>query len=41
MVAHAFGFSAWEAEAGGFGFEDTLVHRAGSRKAKTTQRNLA
>jgi hypothetical protein len=39
MVVHTFNPSTWEAEAGGFEFEASLVYRVSSRTAKATQRN--
>jgi hypothetical protein len=39
VVAHALNPSTWEAEAGGFEFETSLVYRVSSRTARATQRN--
>ena len=39
MVAHTFNPSTWEAEAGGFEFEASLVYRVSSRRARVIQRN--
>ena len=39
MVAHAFNPSTWEAGAGGFEFEASLVYGVSSRTARVTQRN--
>jgi hypothetical protein len=39
VVAHAFNLSTWEAEAGGFELEASLVYRVSSRTARATQRN--
>jgi hypothetical protein len=39
VVAHAFYPSTWEAEAGEFEFEASLVYRVSSRTARATQRN--
>jgi hypothetical protein len=39
VVAHACNPSIWEAEAGGFEFEASLVYRVSSRTARATQRN--
>jgi hypothetical protein len=39
VVAHAFNPRTWEAEAGGFEFEVSLVYRVSSRTARATQRN--
>jgi hypothetical protein len=36
MVAHAFNPSTWEAEAGDFEFEASLVYRVSSRTARAT-----
>jgi hypothetical protein len=40
VVAHAFNLNTWEAEAGRFEFEASLVYRVNSRTARATQRNL-
>jgi hypothetical protein len=39
VVAHAFKLSTWEAEAGEFLSEGSLVYRVSSRTARATQRN--
>jgi hypothetical protein len=39
MVAYAFNPSTWEAEAGGFLFEASLVYKMSSKTARATQRN--
>jgi hypothetical protein len=39
MVAHTFNPSTWEAEAGRFLFEASLVYRVSSRTARAIQRN--
>jgi hypothetical protein len=39
VVAHTFNPSTWEAEAGGFEFEASLVYKVSSRTARVTQRN--
>jgi hypothetical protein len=38
VVVHAFDPSSWEAEAGRFEFEASLVHRVSSRTAKATEK---
>ena len=38
-MAHTLNPSTWEAEAGGFEFEVSLVYRVSSRTARATQRN--
>jgi hypothetical protein len=38
-MAHTFNSSTWEAEAGGFEFEASLVYRVTSRAARAIQRN--
>ena len=39
VVAHAFNPSTWEAEAGGFLSEASLVYKVSSRIARAIQRN--
>ena len=41
VVAHAFNPSTWEAEAGGFLSEASLVYKVSSRIARAIQRNPA
>jgi hypothetical protein len=39
VVVHAFNPSTWEAEAGEYEFEASLVYRVSSRTARAIQRN--